>query len=107
MTVVLSLQDIRVRFGDRFAVDGLALEVPRGEVVGLLGPNGSGKGTTLIVAAGALDPFSGTATVEGISRSKDSAGFAMKVGLVPQECALYDELTAAENLFFFGKLYGL
>ena len=107
MTVALSLQDIRVRYGDRVVVDGVSLEVQRGEVVGLLGPNGSGKSTTLAVASGAIDPFNGQVSIEGISRSDDPVGFAMKVGLVPQESALYDELTVAENLFFFGNLYGL
>ena len=107
MPSALTLQDVRIRFGDRFAVDGVSLNVHRGEVMGLLGPNGSGKSTTLSLAAGLLDPLSGTVSLEGLARSADPAAFAMKVGLVPQECALYDEMTAAENLFFFGKLYGL
>jgi len=105
--VALSLVDVRVRYGDRFAVDGVSLDVRRGEIVGLLGPNGSGKSTTLAVAAGVLDAGEGTVTVEGISRLVDPAGYAMRVGFVPQECALYDELTATDNLTFFGKLYGL
>ncbi len=105
--VALSLIDVRVRYGDRFAVDGISLDVRRGEIVGLLGPNGSGKSTTLAVAAGVLDALEGTITVEGISRVADPTGFAMRVGFVPQECALYDELSATENLSFFGKLYGL
>jgi ABC-2 type transport system ATP-binding protein len=75
--------------------------------VGLLGPNGCGKSTTLAVAAGVLDPHEGTVTVEGISRATDPASFAMRVGFVPQDCGLYEELTAAENLDFFGRLYGL
>ena len=107
MPPALSLQNLSVRFGDRLAVDGVSFEVQRGEVLGLLGPNGSGKSTTLAAAAGLLDPFAGTVVIEGLTRSADPAGFAMMVGLVPQECALYDELTAAENLAFFGKLYGL
>lgn len=107
MPPALSLQDVRIRFGERFAVDGVSLDVQRGEVVGLLGPNGSGKSTTLALAAGVLDPLSGTVAIEGICRSDHPAAFAMQVGLVPQDCALFDEMTAAENLFFFGKLYGL
>src|SRR5437762_5330488 len=107
MPAALSLRTVRVRYGDTIALDGLSLDVGRGEVVGLLGPNGSGKSTTLAAAAGALDPLTGSVTVEGVSRGDDPAGFAMMVGLVPQECALYDELTAAENLFFFGRIYGL
>lgn len=107
LPVALNLVDVRVRFGERFAVDGVSLEVRRGEIVGLLGPNGSGKSTTLAVAAGVLDASSGTVTVEGICRANDPEAFAMRIGFVPQECALYDELTALENLSFFGKLYGL
>ena len=107
LPVALSLEAIRVRYGNTVALDGLSLDVRRGEIVGLLGPNGSGKSTALAVAAGVLSPVEGRVCVEGIERERDPSGFAARVGLVPQECALYDEFTAAENLFFFGKLYGL
>src|SRR5262245_590699 len=107
MPVALSLQAVRVRYGDRTALDGVSVEVQRGEVVGLLGPNGSGKSTTLAVAAGVLDPIEGSVAVDGVRRADDPLAFAARVGLVPQDCALYDELTAAENLAFFGQLYGL
>ncbi len=107
MPVALSLDAVRVRYGKTIALDGLSLDVQRGEIVGLLGPNGSGKSTALAVAAGVLIPAEGAVTVEGVRRERDPFGFARRIGLVPQECALYDELTAAENLIFFGKLYGL
>ncbi len=107
LAAALSLVDVRVRYGTRVAVNGVSLEVQRGEIVGLLGPNGSGKSSILAMAAGVLDPATGTVAVEGIARVADPAGFAMRVGFVPQECGLYDELTAADNLTFFGKLYGL
>lgn len=107
LPVALSLADVRVRYGPRIAIDGVSLEVRRGEIVGLLGPNGSGKSTVLAVAAGVIDASEGTIKVEGIDRASDPIGFAHRVGLVPQECGLYDELTAADNLTFFGKLYGL
>lgn len=107
MPVALSLQDVRVRYGGTFALAGVSLDVARGEVVGLVGPNGSGKSTTLAVAAGLLDPHTGSVTVEGVRRNSDPDAFALRVGLVPQDCALYDELSAAENLAFFGRLYGL
>ncbi len=105
--VALALDDIRVRYGPAVAVDGVTLHVRRGEVVGLLGPNGSGKSTTLAVAAGVLDPAEGTVEVDGVRRAQDPDGFARRVGLVPQEPALYDELPAEANLTFFGRLYGL
>jgi ABC-2 type transport system ATP-binding protein len=107
LPVVLSLKDVRVRYGPRIAVDGVSLEVHRGEIVGLLGPNGSGKSSVLAVAAGVIHPVEGSATIEGVDRASDPIGYAHKVGLVPQECGLYDELTAIDNLTFFGKLYGL
>lgn len=103
----LSLVDVRVRYGDHLALDRLTLDVRRGEIVSLLGPNGSGKSTTLAVAAGILDPFEGTVASGGIRRAEDPTGYARQVGLVPQEPALYEELTAEANLLFFGRLYGL
>jgi ABC-2 type transport system ATP-binding protein len=105
--VALALDGVRVRYGRTVAVDGVCLHVRRGEVVGLLGPNGSGKSTTLAAAAGVLDPFEGAVAVEGIRRDQDPDGYARRVGLVPQEPALYDELSAEANLNFFGRLYGL
>jgi ABC-2 type transport system ATP-binding protein len=107
LPVALSLVDVTVRYGDRVAVDRVSLDVRRGEIVGLLGPNGSGKSSTLAAAAGVLDPASGTVTVDGRTRADDPAAFAARVGLVPQEPAVYDELTAFDNLLFFGELYGL
>lgn len=107
MPVALSFHDVRVRYGARVALAGLSLDVCRGEIVGLLGPNGSGKSTTLGVAAGVLDPVAGVVAVDGVRRADDPAGYAARVGLVPQDCAMYDELTAADNLTFFGRLYGL
>ncbi|MBY0513517.1 MAG: ABC transporter ATP-binding protein, partial [Gemmataceae bacterium] len=65
------------------------------------------KSTVLAVAAGLLDPGGGNVLVEGVARNDNPTGFAMRIGFVPQECALYDEFTAAENLGFFGRLYGL
>ena len=103
----LTLDDLRVRYGRHWAVDGLTLHVAAGEIVGLLGPNGSGKSSTLAAAAGVLDPAGGAVRIDGVGRANDPAGFARRVGLVPQEPALYDELSAEANLRFFGQLYGL
>ena len=103
----LAIDGIRVQYGAAVAVDGLSLEVRRGEIVALLGPNGSGKSSTLAAAAGVLEPIAGTIAVEGLSRRKDLHAYARRVGLVPQEPALYEELTAEANLAFVGRLYGL
>lgn len=107
LPVALSLRNVRVRYGPTVAVDGVSLDVRRGEVVGLLGPNGSGKSSTLAAAAGVIDPCGGTVAADGTPRAADPAGFARRVGLVPQGEALYEELTAEQNLRFFGRLYGL
>lgn len=103
----LGLNAVRVRYGPRLAVDELTLQVRAGEIVGLLGPNGSGKSSTLLVAAGVLDPADGWVSIGGVRRDRDPRRFARLVGLVPQEPAIYDELSAEANLRFVGKLYGL
>lgn len=107
LPVALCLSEVRARYGPRVVLDGVSLTVRRGEIVGLLGPNGSGKSTTLAIAAGIREPASGWVAVEGVRRDADPAGYARRIGFVPQECALYEELTAADNLSFFGRLYGL
>jgi ABC-2 type transport system ATP-binding protein len=103
----LSVIDIRIRFGRTLALDGVSFDVKRGEILAILGPNGSGKSTTLSVAAGVLEPLSGSVSAVGIPRATQPTEYAKQIGLVPQEPALYDDLTAEANLYFFGRLYGL
>jgi len=103
---MLRLIDVRKRFGETIAVDGLSLEIRPGEIFGLLGPNGAGKSTTVHVAVGLLAPDSGK--VEVVSGGNPSiAGVRRQIGLAPQALALYDQLTGRENLEFFGRVYGL
>jgi ABC-2 type transport system ATP-binding protein len=104
---VLSLRNVTLRYGGFVAVDGLSLEVQSGEVFGLLGPNGSGKSTTLSAVAGALPAATGEIRVAGLRSGDDPLGYRRQIGLVPQELALFEELTAEQNLLFFGRLYGL
>jgi ABC-2 type transport system ATP-binding protein len=104
---VLSLQDVTIRYGDLVAVDSLSLEVRRGEVLGLLGPNGSGKSSTLAAICGDLVPAAGTIRVAGLREADGPLAYRRRLGLVPQELALFDELSALDNLLFFGRLYGL
>lgn len=105
--VALSLDDVCVRYGSHPAVDGVTLRVGRGEIVALLGPNGSGKSSTLLAAAGVLEPAGGTVAVNGVRPADDPQQFAQAIGFVPQEAALYDDLSAEANLVFVGRLYGL
>src|SRR5439155_6503278 len=103
----LQVRDLHRRFGDTVALAGVSFEVAEGEMFGLLGPNGAGKTTLLSILSCLLEPTSGHAYLMGqvlSSRDREQRG---RIGIVPQELALYGELTARENLLFFGELYGM
>jgi ABC-2 type transport system ATP-binding protein len=104
---MLSLSSVTKRYGAITALDGVSLELERGEFFGLLGPNGAGKSTTMSLIAGLRSPDSGTLTLDGQPLSAASATARLSLGLVPQHVALYNELTPDENLRIFGELYGL
>ncbi|MGH2461288.1 MAG: ABC transporter ATP-binding protein [Chloroflexota bacterium] len=103
---LLVVRQLTRRFGDRTAVDDLSFEIGRGEIFGLLGPNGAGKSTTVNLLSTYLAPDRGEITIDGRSIL---AGLDVKrqIGVVPQEIALYDDLTALENLDFFARIYDL
>lgn len=103
----LTLHQLCLRYEAVTAVDRLSLHVEGGEILGLLGANGSGKSSTLNAIAGILDPASGEIRINSISRTEQPNDYAKLVGLVPQEFSLYEELSAWDNLQFFGRLYGL
>jgi ABC-2 type transport system ATP-binding protein len=94
-------------YGTQRALDGLSLEVRRGESLGLLGPNGAGKTTTIKILSTLLAPTSGSVRVLGRDPIADAPAIRARIGVVPQEIALYDGLTGAENLAFFGRVSGL
>ena len=104
---MLECHDLVRRFGDRVAVDHVSFHVTAGETYGLLGPNGAGKSTTIKLVCGLLARHGGTVRLAG--QQVDGRHLAAKavVGYVPQDIALYPDLSAAENLRFFGRLYGL
>lgn len=106
---MLAARDLRKSFGGHVAVDGLSFEAVPGEVFGLLGPNGAGKTTTIRMAIGLLRPDGGSVTVgsDGAAGSPENPEVRRRIGVAPQALALYDELTAEENLLLFGRLYGL
>jgi ABC-2 type transport system ATP-binding protein len=95
------------RFGDLTAVGGVGFTIEEGETFGLLGPNGAGKTTSISIIAGLLEPDDGDVVVAGTSISPSSVAGKGAIGLVPQDLAIYPDLTATENLSFFGRLYGM
>jgi ABC-2 type transport system ATP-binding protein len=103
---MVALKNLRKQFGDIVAVDGLSLEIPRGVVFGFLGPNGAGKTTTISMAVGLLPPTSGDVDLDGQGTPANPAVRRL-IGVAPQSIALYDQLTARENLAVFGRLYGI
>lgn len=105
--VAVDIQDLTRRFGALTAVSHLSLQVQRGEVLGLLGPNGSGKTTTIRMLCGLLEPSEGTATVAGVDVRAAPERVKMQIGYMSQRFGLYEDLTVAENLEFYGGIYGL
>lgn len=103
----LTCENLTKHFGDTAAVDGVSLTVAPGEAYGLLGPNGAGKSTTISMIVGLLRPDSGSVHVGEVDMGAEPLEAKKRIGYVPQEIALYPELSARENLRFFGRLYGL
>jgi ABC-2 type transport system ATP-binding protein len=107
LATVLSATGLVKSFGDLTAVDGVEIHIEEGETFGLLGPNGAGKTTSISMIAGLLQPDAGSVTVAGTPITPNSVSGKGAIGLVPQEIAIYPDLTASENLRFFARLYEL
>lgn len=107
MDAVLEVDALTKAFGDTTAVDGVSFRIAPGETYGLLGPNGAGKTTTISMICGLLTPDSGTATVAGQAVGPRAIDAKRHIGLVPQDLAIYPDLTGRENLVFFGRVQGL
>src|SRR5439155_18088656 len=103
----LEVQDLHKRYGRTVALDGITFQVAEGEMFGLLGPNGAGKTTLLSILSCLLGASAGEARLLGRPLLSAARDLRREIGIVPQELALYGELTARENLHFFGELYGL
>jgi ABC-2 type transport system ATP-binding protein len=104
---ILEARNLVKKYGDLMAVDDVNLAIQEGEIFGLLGPNGAGKTTLISMITGLLEPTSGQITVAGLDLKTDTNAIKAKLGLVPQELALYPTLSARDNLDFFGRLYDL
>jgi ABC-2 type transport system ATP-binding protein len=104
---MLDIKHLKKSFGSLVAVNDVSFSLAGGQLIGLLGPNGAGKTTTVSMIAGLLTPDAGEVLVGGQRLSGDTDPAKRRIGLVPQDLALYDELTARDNLRFFGALYNL
>lgn len=104
---MLKVENLYKNYGNIRAVDGISFEVKRGEVFGLLGPNGAGKSTTISIISTLIPPTKGEIIFEGESIFKNPKNIRQKLGVVPQDIALYPTLSGYENLRFWGNLYGL
>src|SRR5215831_18675018 len=104
---ILDVIDLHKRYGATVALERVSFAVEPGEVFGLLGPNGAGKTTLLSIVSCLLPPTSGQVRLFGNELRLSDLGVRRLIGIVPQELAVYGELTARENLTFFGELYGL
>ena len=103
----IKVRELHKDFGEIYAVQGVSFEVQKGEIFSLLGPNGAGKSTIISMLACLLEPTGGDALVMGHSITRDPMAVKAAIGVVPQDIALYGDLSARENLLFWGKMYGL
>lgn len=104
--VICANQLVR-RFGPVTAVDGVSFRVAKGEIFGFLGPNGSGKTTIIKMLTGLLPPTAGEAWIDGLNVSVQAEDVRERIGYMSQKFSLYDDLTVAENLQFYGRVYGI
>lgn len=107
MDAVIHTQDLTKRFGDFVAVDKISFKVRRGEIFGFLGANGAGKTTAMRMLIGLSKPSSGNATIAGFDVYRQPDGIKKNIGYMSQKFSLYEDLTVAENIRFFGGTYGL
>ncbi|MEW5829674.1 MAG: ATP-binding cassette domain-containing protein [Chloroflexota bacterium] len=107
MPPILEVHDLVKKYGEFTAVKGISFDIQEGEIFSLLGPNGAGKTTTISMLSTLYEPTGGDAAIGGHSVIKDPMAVRNLIGVVPQELALYEDLTARENLVFWGQMYNL
>lgn len=109
MPSIIEIQSMTKRYknADYHSLQGIDLSIPKGSVFGLLGTNGAGKTTLISILCGLIKATSGSFTIDGLSPEKQLREIKSKIGIVPQEYALYPTLTAYENLMYFGSLYNI
>lgn len=107
MATILEVNDLKKNYGEFQAVKGIRFNIEEGEIFSLLGPNGAGKTTTISMLSTLYQPSAGDASISGHSITKEPMQVRKLIGVVPQELALYEDLSAHENLMFWGQMYGL
>lgn len=107
MNIILEIKSLKKSFGEKTVVDKMSFKVNKGEILGFLGPNGAGKSTTINMITTILDVDDGKVLFEGREISENDNDFKKSLGYVPQDIALFNDLSAYENVKFFGSLYGL
>jgi ABC-2 type transport system ATP-binding protein len=107
MPNILEVKKLEKNYGDFKAVKGITFDIREGEIFSLLGPNGAGKTTTISMLSTLYSPTAGDASIDGHSVSREPMAVRQVIGVVPQDLALYEDLTARENLMFWGQMYGL
>lgn len=105
--VILTIHDLKKSYGPKAVLNGVSLQVKRGEVIGYIGPNGAGKSTTVKIMLGIEDDYSGEIKIFGQDISDGNVDYKRKIGYVPEIAEVYDNLTGHEYLTFIGELYGL
>lgn len=106
-SLAITIKDLRMSYGEKQVLNGINLEIPRGQIIGYIGPNGAGKSTTVKIMLGILGGFQGEVRILGEDVSSGSIEYKKNIGYVPETAEIYDCLTAQEYLTFIAELYGL
>ncbi|MCB2298503.1 ABC transporter ATP-binding protein [Clostridium tagluense] len=105
--IIISIKDLQMSYGSKKVLNGINLEIPRGQIIGYIGTNGAGKSTTIKIMLGILEGYTGTVEILGQDISDGSIEYKKKIGYVPEIADIYENLTAYEYLSFLGEIYGL
>lgn len=103
----ISIKDLYMSYGSKQVLNGINLEIPKGQIIGYIGPNGAGKSTTVKILLGIINNYKGTVKVMGEDISSGSIEYKKRIGYIPETAEVYDNLTAREYLTFLGELYGM
>ncbi|MGO5064063.1 ABC transporter ATP-binding protein [Clostridium sp. LCP25S3_F8] len=105
--VVVSIRDLKISYGSKEVLKGINLDVHKGEIIGYIGPNGAGKSTTVKIMLGLVKGYEGDVKIFGNNISNDNVEYKYKIGYVPENGEIYDNLTAYEYITFLGEIYGM